>query len=176
MAKIPALQWAEFQSSIAHLDTSAKPLVTLRAILFWLRKYPNAFGGEIDRVYRFQLYRTIDESLFPVDWSELSPAELEKFRHTVIKYRADQAEGIARLLRDRLEDLLIVEKGQECPNCERWGLGIYFDRQKDTIAYECKQCGYAAYPDGTPVAAGRLSLAGTDDLMNAGILIRSNDS
>lgn len=174
MTRFFSRQWAEFKQTILTMDNASPPSSILHEILTWLRNYPDMASNKSFKLFRIDQYITLDEKNYPICKSSLRDADFEALKRNVERHQANNVDGIAMLLRDALERLLVLDLDEPCPNCKQYGLGIYYDKQDKRIAYECNRCGFAKYLDGSKVPDNRLTFATNDDLRNAGLLLPDN--
>lgn len=164
MRKLMRSQWTEFQNAIAAMDDNSSPRAILSVILSWLRKYPETFSTGEFSVYGVNRFLELREENCPVETSPMHGDEFAHFRNIIKKYGQNDIESIARYLRDTLETLVVMEADRQCPRCERWGMGIYKNSNDGRMAFECRQCGFAVYSDGSRVGANELTFASTENL------------
>jgi len=170
MKTLISRQWTEFQKTVAAMADNSSSREILNTILNWLRRYPEIFSGEPFVAYRFDRFLVLKDENCPVETSSMRGVEFEHFKKIINKYRCEDTENIARYLRDTLETLIVMEVERECPRCGGWGMGVHKNSQDGRMAFECRQCGFASYIDGSRVSANELSFASNDDLRNAGMM------
>jgi hypothetical protein len=163
-------QWIEFQKTVAAMGDNSSPREILNTILNWLRRYSEIFSSEPFASYGFYRFLLLKEENCPVKKSSMHGVEFENFKKIIKKYRTKDTESIARYLRDTLEILVVMEVDRQCPRCGCWGMGVYKNSQDGRIAFECRQCGFASYLDGSRVSANELTFASNDDLRNTGLM------
>lgn len=171
MKKLMPSQWIEFQNTIAAMADDSSPREILNTILSWLRRYPEIFSGEPFVAYSFHRFLALKEENYPVETSTMHGKEFEHFKKIIKKYRAKDTESIGMYLRDTLETLVVMEVDEQCSRCGRSGLGVYKSDQDGRIAFECRQCGFAKYVDGSRVSANELTFASVDDLRSVGLIL-----
>ena len=164
MRKLMRSQWTEFQNTISVMDDKSSPREILSVILSWLRKSPETFSTGEFSVYGVNRFLELREENYPVESSPMRGVEFSHFKKIIEKYSHNDIENIARYLRDTLETLVVVAADRQCPRCERWGLGVYKNANDGRMAFECRQCGFAVYSDGSIVGANELTFASTENL------------
>lgn len=170
MKKLMRNQWDEFQRAIAAMYDNALPRDIANAILTWLRQYPETFLNGPFSDYSFDRFLSLQEEDYPVEVSRMRDAEFINFKKIIKKYSAEDAESIARFLRDTLETLVVLMVDKQCPRCEASEMGIYKNSEDGRIAFECRQCGFANYLDGAKVGTKKLTFALTENLHEAGFI------
>ncbi|WP_073222821.1 hypothetical protein [Massilia sp. CF038] len=170
MSKLTRSQWAEFQNTMAEMDDDSSPREILNVILGWLRKNSEIFSDEPFSIFGINRFLELREENCPVESSPMHGVEFANFRKIIKKYGCDDIENIARYLRDTLETLVVMEADRQCPRCERWGMGIYTNSEDGRMAFECRQCGYGVYTDGSRVGANELTFASTEGLRGIDLL------
>lgn len=170
MQRLTSTQWCEFKKTIGGMPNDAKPREILNAILSWLRQYSEIFSCDPFLFYQFNKFININDKNLPVEASPMHGIEFENFRKIIYRYKMKDIESIARYLRDVLERLIILEVDRQCPRCDYWGLGIFKDSKDGRVIFECKQCGFSMYEDGSRANDSEFSFAESDDLRNAGLI------
>ncbi|SUB83917.1 Uncharacterised protein [Pragia fontium] len=138
--------WEEFQRVIASLSNEARPEDVFLLIRDWLIKYDKLLLLDGVKEYSLQKYVELNINYYPIRYSSLKGEELTVFKRNVALSHRDLP-GIARIIRDTLEQLIIVEADEYCPQCGKYGLGVYQEPHSKQIVLECNQCGYAMYKD-----------------------------
>lgn len=163
-------QWVEFQDSIAAMDDNSSARQILNVILSWLRQYPQVFLNHPYSDYAFDRFGSLVEADCPVERSPMHGAEFVAFKRIIANTRVRDAESIARYLRDTLETLVLLEVDRQCPRCQNCIMHVYKNRYDGRTAFQCRQCGFAHYLDGSRVGANELTFAFNEDLHRAELI------
>ncbi|MBV4483919.1 hypothetical protein [Pseudomonas khavaziana] len=156
MRSLPVYVWRELQSAVTLLDENSSLRETLGVILSWIRENYKCFTVEPFSTYGIDEFSHVDESLMPVEFSSLLPSDITQFKKVIFGYQANEADAIARFLRDTIEALITVETDKQCPKCQSDGMRIFIGRYNGLLAYQCDVCGHSNYSDGSKVSGGEL--------------------
>jgi hypothetical protein len=170
MKSIPTQIWRQLQSAAAQLGEDSSQRDVLDLILLWIRSNARLVESEPFSVYGFKNFVEIDEKLMPVDFSSVTHGDVTHFRKAVLSYESNEAESIARFLRDMLEALVTIEVNKNCPRCETEWMRVFIGRSNGMLAYQCGVCGYSHYSDGARVEAGGLAFVSEAQLQEFGLI------
>lgn len=109
MRSLPVYVWRELQLAMTLLDENSSLRATLRVVLSWIRENYKYFTVEPFSTYGIDEFSHIDESLMPVEFSSFLPSDIAHLKKVIFGYQANEAEPIARFLRDTMESLITVE-------------------------------------------------------------------
>lgn len=136
--------WEEFQQTIASTNDDSQPEEIFSLIKDWLIRYDNLLLLDEIKAYSLRKHIELDIIRYPLKHSSLKGDEFKVFKRNIASPNRNLL-GIARIIRDTLEQLVVVEADEYCPQCGKYGLGIYQESHSKTIVLECNQCGYAMY-------------------------------
>jgi hypothetical protein len=138
------------------LDENSSLKEVLGMVLSWLRGNYKYFTVEPFSTYGIDEFSHVDENLMPVEFSSFLPSDIAQFKKVIFGYQANEAESIARFLRDTMEALITVETDKQCSRCQSDGMRIFIGRYNGLLAYQCNVCGHSYYSDGSKVGGGEL--------------------
>lgn len=170
MMKILPSQWMDFQKMVAVMPNDSEPIEVLKSILRWLMDNSEIILSEPFLSYKLGRFLDLQLDCYPVDMSSIRGAEFDHFKKVIKKYNSQDAESIARYLRDTLESLVVLEVDKDCPKCEHWGVGAYKSCHDERIVFECRQCGYVFDADSANESTDEFTFASIEDLRRAGLL------
>ncbi|NNA70103.1 hypothetical protein [Pseudomonas gessardii] len=170
MRSLPVYVWRELQLAMTLLDENSSLRATLRVVLSWIRENYKYFTVEPFSTYGIDEFSHIDESLMPVEFSSFLPSDIAHLKKVIFGYQANEAEPIARFLRDTMESLITVEADRQCPRCQSDGMRIFIGRYNGLLAYQCNVCGYSTYSDGSKVGSGELEFVSEKRLRKLNII------
>lgn len=156
MRSLPVYVWRELQLAMTLLDENSSLRDTLGVVLSWIRRNYKCFSVEPFSTYGIDEFSHINEKLMPVEFSSFLPSDIVHLKKVVFGYQANEAELIARFLRDTMEALITVEADRQCPRCQSDGMRIFIGRYNGLLAYQCNICGHSTYSDGSKVGGGEL--------------------
>lgn len=156
MRSLPVYVWRELQLAVTLLDENSSLRETLGVVLSWIRGNYKYFTVEPFSTYGIDEFLHVDENLMPVEFSSFLPSDIAKFKKVIFGYQSNEAESIARFLRDTMEALITVETDKQCPRCQSDGMRIFIGRYNGLLAYQCNVCGHSSYSDGYKVGGGEL--------------------
>ncbi|MDR2307117.1 MAG: hypothetical protein LBE53_07975 [Paucimonas sp.] len=162
--------WYELQSVVTLLSDKSSVMDILEVILLWLRRNYECFAVEPFSVYGFDELSHVNEKLMPVEFSTFRLGDMAHFREVILGYQAKDVEAIARFLRDTIEELITIEIDGQCPRCESHGMRIFIGKQNGLLAFQCNDCGYAHYSDGSKVEIGGLEFVSEARLRELGLI------
>ena len=155
-------QWFRFLDGFPSETLSAIEL--LRVLLQFLSECPEALSEGPFLAYGLKQFATLRAEDYPIEFTSSSEAEVSHLIAVIKRSKHKKADGIAMLLRDTLEQLLVVESDRNCPQCASGGMGIFKSGFDGRLALMCKHCGNDIYLDGSKREAGALVVATTADL------------
>ncbi|WP_226502812.1 hypothetical protein [Pseudomonas sp. MWU16-30317] len=156
MRTLPVYVWRELQLAMTLLDENSSLREALGVILLWIRDNYKYFTVEPFSTYGIDEFSHIDENLMPVEFSSFLPGDIAHLKKVIFGYQANEAELIARFLRDTMEALVTVETDRQCPRCQSDGMRIFVGKYNGLLAYQCNVCGHSTYSDGSKVGGGEL--------------------
>lgn len=162
--------WTELQRTVSAMPESSDPREILSTLLTWLAKNSETVCDEPFLSYGLDRFLGLDIDSYPFDMSSMRGAEFEHFKKVIKRYSSEDAENIARYLRDTLESLIVLEVDRQCPRCESWGMGAYKDCRDERIIFECRQCGFASYSDGVRASHAETTFSSIEDLRKVGLI------
>ncbi len=141
--------WGKFQQAVVLLDDKSGPEVVFLLIRNWLLEHDWLLDLDEMKIYHIDKYINIDINSCPVSHSSLKDDELVVFKKNIALPDRNLS-GIARIIRDTLESLIIFEADKSCEQCGKHGLGVYMTPHSNKVVLECGQCGYAMYDNDHP--------------------------
>lgn len=161
-------QWFRFLEGFPNETLPAIEL--LRVLLQFLRECSEALSEEPFLAYGLKQFATLHAEDYPIEFTSSSEAEVSHLMAVIRRSKNKKVDGIAMLLRDILEQLLVVESDRDCPRCASGGMGIFKSGLDGRLALMCKHCGHGIYLDGSKMEAGALVVATTTDLRDAALI------
>lgn len=168
MTKSFQRQWFQFVDGLPTETLTAIEL--LRVLLLFVRECSDALGEEPFLAYGLKQFATLHAEDYPIEFTSSSEAEVSHLMAVIRRSKHKKIDGIAMLLRDILEQLLVVESDRDCPRCASSGMGIFKSGIDGRLALMCKHCGHGIYLDGSKMATGALLMATTTDLRDAALI------
>jgi hypothetical protein len=170
MKKLSISEWKEFQIKLIAMPEISTPREILKEILGWFLNNSEIILDSPFSSYGLERYLGLEIDRYPVDISPMRGAEFEHFKKAIKRYSPREADSIARYLRDTLESLVVLEVDNQCARCEHWGRKAYKSVREERIVFECGQCGFASYADGSSATSDETTFASIADLKNAGLI------
>ncbi len=161
-------QWIRF---VDGLPSETLPAIELlKLLLQLLRNSSESLSEEPFLAYGLTQFSTLRVEDCPIEFTSSSEAEVSHLMAVIRRSKNKKADGIAMLLRDALEQLLVVESDRDCPRCSSGGMGVFKSALDGRLALMCRHCGHGIYLDGSKMEAGALLMATTTDLRNAALI------
>jgi hypothetical protein len=161
-------QWFRFLDGFPNEMLSAIEL--LRMLLQFLRECSEVLDEEPFVGYGLKQFAALHAEDHPIEFTSSSEAEVRHLMAIIRSSRHKKVDAISMLLRDILEQLLVVESDRDCPRCGSGGMGIFKSGSDGRLALMCKHCGHGVYLDGSKMAVGALAVPTTTDLRNAALI------
>jgi RNase P subunit RPR2 len=133
-------RWFGLLHELPDEKLSASELLSV--LLNFLRNCSLALDEEPFFLYGLNQFSTLHAEDYPVEFTSSSDAEVRHMIAVLKRNETSSARSIAQLLRDTLEQLLVVEFDRDCPRCASNGMGIFKNHSDDRVALLCKQCGW----------------------------------
>ncbi len=161
-------QWFRFLDGFPNETLPAIEL--LQVILQFLGECTEALSDEPFLTYGLKQFATLKPEDYPIEFTSSSEAEVSHLMAVIRRSKHKKVDSIAMLLRDILEQLLVVESDRECPQCMSGGMGIFKSGLDGRLSLLCKHCGHGIYLNGSRMEDGALVVATSADLRDAALI------
>jgi hypothetical protein len=163
------MQWSDLQTRVRELDELSTSGALVRLLVAWFRDNSDILRHPSFSSYRLENFCRLTEADYATEVHVLTPRELKRVKSDIDGYTASDLDLIPQYLRDLFTLLLVLDVAKDCPVCDSPGLGVYASCVTGRLAYECRQCGFAMYRDGSSVES-RLRVATRAELQAANLL------
>ena len=137
--------YKDFVESIEHHIIAKNAFIN--AIVIWLSNNLNKLDGNLVTKYGLVKYINIKATDFPIENSEMDPAEEFRQMHDIPPSTED---NFVMRLRDIIWQSITYRAGVICPQCESDELKVLIDPNapSPSIVLACDICTWAQWPNG----------------------------
>lgn len=165
MAILTTFSLDQLKSNLNRLSKRASAKDLLIVILNWMQLNKKLLEYEPYKSYLID-YLNCNYNLYPIAYSSITCEQIIYFIRTINSFTNKDEERLVMLLRDILEDILVLEIEDTYSICgELQGLKVWFDEGSSQVVLEC-QYSYELFTlDGKPYRRiGHMRPATKDEL------------